>query len=215
MKITEIFESINGESKFAGLRTVFVRAHGCNLNCSYCDSRYACEGDAYTEMTVDEIVKEVNKYDCKRVTYTGGEPLCQPDAVDLIRKLYVTGYSIEIETNGAVDISEVVDIGVGERVTVTMDWKCFTSGMRSKMLDSNLKKLHSTDVVKCVVGSKEDLDEMKRITEETFARVYVSPVFGKIEPKDIVQYVLDNKLNSVRVQVQLHKIIWNPNERGV
>lgn len=215
MKISEIFYSINGEGKFAGLPTVFIRTHGCNLRCDYCDSMYAVTGDDYTEMSTDNILAEVDRYRCKRITLTGGEPLLQQNAITLVTRLLSAGYSVEIETNGAIDISSVANLGVGDRCVVTMDWKCPSSKMKNKMLYDNLKRLHSNDVLKCVVSSIEDLDEMKHVAESTFAKIYVSPVFGQIDPKDIVQYVLDNHLNSVHVQLQLHKMIWPADMRGV
>lgn len=211
MKISEIFLSINGEGKFAGAPTIFVRVHGCNLRCSYCDSMYAVEGTDYTDMTVDDILEEVKLLSCNRVTLTGGEPLLQKDAIDLINVLIFNRYEVEIETNGAVDILNYV----GSNTTITMDWKCPSSGMVDRMNQRNLAMLRSSDVLKFVVGSLEDLHEMKRVSKQTQAQIFVSPVFGNIEPKDIVQYVLDNELYNVRVQLQLHKYIWDPDMKGV
>jgi len=212
MLISEIFYSISGESVNAGYPTIFVRTFGCNLRCDYCDSMYSVVGKDFREMTVEEVINEIKKIDCKRVILTGGEPLLQKDMMELIGELIDDDYRIEIETNGAVEIAEVINWG---GATITMDWKCPSSGVNDKMLESNLAKLHSTDVIKFVVGSTEDLDEMKRILPRTRAKAFVSPVFGKIEPKDIVQYLLDNHLNNVRFQLQIHKFVWDPNERGV
>lgn len=214
MKINEIFCSLNGESLFGGLRTVFIRTYGCQLRCSYCDTPYSWEGNEFVDKSVDEIIAEVDRFECTRVTLTGGEPLIQPDALDLIRALVTRGYTVEIETNGAVDVGPVKEL-MSSNVFITMDWKCASSGELDKMLPSNLRELDCDDVVKCVVGSKEDLDEMLRIKDLTFAQVYVSPVFGKIELADIANYLLDNKLNDVRFQLQQHKIIHDPNKRGV
>lgn len=215
MKINEIFCSINGESAKAGLRTVFVRTYGCIAPfCSYCDTRYAIEGGEFTEMSVEEIIAKVDSYCCSRVTLTGGEPGLQSDAVDLVRELVADGYEVEIETNGAVDISPYVEMDP-ERVLVTMDWKCPSSGMNQLMLKDNLDLLRYTDVIKFVVADQKDIDEMDRISGLTAAETYVSPVFGKIEPRELAEYIINNQLNDTRLQLQAHKIIWDSNMRGV
>lgn len=220
MKISEIFLSISGESFEAGKPAVFIRAHGCSLRCDFCDSMYAVEGTDYKEMTVDEIVEEVKKFECKKVVFTGGEPLEQEDAYDLIDKLLDELYEIEIETNGAVDLrrldSAKYHLGsAGSRLIITMDWKCPSSKMNKKMIRDNLYHLRGRDVIKFVVGTNEDLDEMKEISKQTKAQSFVSPVFGKIKPKEIVDYVLENKLWDVRVQLQIHKIIYPADMKGV
>lgn len=215
MKINEIFCSINGESRFAGLRTVFVRTFGCNILCNYCDTLYAVKGDDFKEMAIYEIIREVDKYECKRVTLTGGEPMLQRDALDLIDALIHKGYTVEVETNGAVDLANLVGKNYGNRLLITMDWKCPGSGMRDKMIDSNLEILTTNNVVKCVVSDKADLEEIKRIHSLTWATVYVSPVFGRIEPKEIAEYIINEKLNDVVCQLQIHKFIWSADTRGV
>lgn len=212
MKISEIFVSINGESLYAGLRTVFIRTFGCNIRCSFCDSLYAVEGTDYVDMSIDDILDKVDQYQCRRVTFTGGEPLIQKDALQLVQRLVNKGYTVEIETNGAVDIEPYNKM---DNVVITMDWKCPTSGMNSRMLDSNLHKLRPTDVIKFVVGSHDDLLEMERIDRMTEAQSYVSPVFGAIELKDIANYLIANHLNNIRFQLQIHKCIWESNKRGV
>jgi len=220
MKINEIFCSLNGESELSGFRTVFIRTYGCNCACVYCDTTYSWQGNEFTEMTIDEIVKKVESYNCKRVTLTGGEPTLQQDIEELILALSEKKYHIEIETNGAVDLRPIIDhLIVGrcflDNVSFTMDWKCPSSGAHHKMIPSNLRQLDFDDVVKCVVQNKEDLDEAARINELTCATVYLSPVFGKIGLVDIANYLLDNEINDMRLQVQLHKIIWDSNARGV
>lgn len=215
MRISEIFKSINGEGKFAGYPSIFIRTHGCNISCSYCDSKYACLGHDYTTMSITDIMSEVEKLNCNRITLTGGEPLIQAHSFELVGRLLDRGYLVEIETNGAVDISDLTNVVANELCTITMDWKCPSSGMNSRMIASNLGNLRDTDVLKCVVGSMDDLDEMNRVRMLTSASVLVSPVFGKIDPKDIVKYLLDNDLNSVRFQLQIHKFIWPADMRGV
>lgn len=211
MRITEIFKSISGESIQAGYPAIFIRTHGCLLRCSYCDSMYAVTGEDYTDMSIDQILETVKALSGYRVILTGGEPLIQPDAFELVKELIAVGYSVEIETSGAVDISKYLL----PEVIITMDWKSPSSGMNDKMLQSNLSKLRDTDVLKFVVSTEEDLDDMAGISEQTQAECFVSPIFGKIDPRDIVAYLMKNDLNNVRIQLQLHKIIWDPDRKGV
>lgn len=214
MQINEIFCSINGESAKAGLRTVFIRTFGCNCFCSYCDTLYAVKGDDFKEMSIDEIMEEVNSFCCKRVTCTGGEPLLQHDMLDLVKRLIDENYEVEIETNGAVDIWPYVELDP-EKVLITMDWKCPSSGMNHRMLQDNLGYLRYTDVIKFVVGTQEDLEEVNRVSGLTLAETYISPVFGMIEPKELAEYIIKNQLNDTRLQLQQHKVIWESNMRGV
>lgn len=216
-KVNEIFASIDGEGVRTGLPTVFIRLYGCNLNCSYCDTRYSCENKEYTLMPLMDILEQVLSYGVPRVTLTGGEPLIQPGVKDLINSLVVNGIEVNIETNGAVDLQDFWEFRYSSKVIFTMDYKCASSGMEDKMKLWNLKVLQPKDVIKFVVSNYNELEKMEYILKESEckARPYVSPVFGAIEPKELVEYVLDNNLNNVTVQVQLHKIIWNPNMRGV
>lgn len=216
-KVNEIFSSIDGEGVRTGLPTVFIRLYGCNLKCSYCDTRYSCENNEYKEMTLMDILEQVLSYGVPRVTLTGGEPLIHEGVKDLINSLVVNGIEVNIETNGAVDLSDFWEFRYSSKVIITMDYKCASSGMEDKMKLWNLKLLQPKDVIKFVVSNYNELEKMEYILKESEckARPYVSPVFGAIEPKELVEYVLDNELNNVTVQVQLHKIIWNPNMRGV
>lgn len=216
-KVNEIFVSIDGEGVRTGLPTVFIRLYGCNLKCSYCDTRYSCENSEYTEMSLMDILEQVLSYGVPRVTLTGGEPLIHEGVKDLINSLVVNDIEVNIETNGAVDLSDFWEFRYSSKVIITMDYKCASSGMEDKMKLWNLKLLQPKDVIKFVVSNYNELEKMEYILEESEckAQPYVSPVFGAIEPKELVEYVLDNKLNNVKVQVQLHKIIWNPNMRGV
>lgn len=216
-KVNEIFLSIDGEGCRTGLPVVFVRLYGCNLNCSYCDTRYSCEGQEYKEMSLYDILVEVLNYGVPRVTLTGGEPLIHPGVKDLIVSLVANDIEVNIETNGAVDLDEFIEFKYNSKVIFTMDYKCKSSGMQEKMILSNLVFLQPKDVIKFVVSNYNEMEEMEYILEASMckAQVYVSPVFGAIEPKELVEYVLENKLNNVKVQVQLHKIIWEPTKRGV
>lgn len=224
MKICELFLSIDGEGIRTGDTAVFIRKTQCNLRCSYCDSAYTFTNDEAVDMSVDEIVSkcvEIGK-GCKRVTFTGGEPLyCrtpeqEEETVALINALTSSGFEVNVETNGAIPLEKWLSC-VRANGFFTMDWKSISSGMSKKMIESNLALLDENDVLKFVVGSTEDLDQMKQLLEahSVKAKCYVSPVFGKIQPVDLVNYVIDNKLHSVRVQCQLHKYIWDPNKRGV
>lgn len=212
MKINEIFRSISGESINAGYLAIFIRAFFCNLRCSYCDSLYSVEGSSYTEMSVEEIVKFISQWSTKRVVFTGGEPLLQKDADELIGELSNRGYIVEVETNGAVPLDKFPS---GNSIIYTMDWKCPSSGMNSKMISRNLELLDEHDVIKFVVGSEEDLDEAAKIISQTRAIPFISPVFGKIDPKDIIGYMKDHNMDTARFQLQIHKFVWDPNMKGV
>lgn len=215
--VVEIFKSIEGEGKRAGVPATFIRLYGCNLRCSYCDTMYGVEGNQYNRMSLDEILNVCYTFDLRHVTVTGGEPLIQPNIKELILELARNGFEVNIETNGAVDISPY---SLASNVFITMDYKCPSSGMEDKMLLVNFSYLRKKDVLKFVVGSMEDLERARQLINEyylTFScNVYFSPVFGNIEPKTIVEYVLDHpELSNAYVQVQLHKIIWDPEQRGV
>lgn len=220
MKINEIFKSISGEAARAGFPVIFIRTYGCNLRCTYCDTMYAVEGGEYTVKTPKQILAECEELGVKRVVLTGGEPLIQPDASDLVDLLCDNGYEVEIETNGAVKLADFhLKLNTKNKylLSYTVDFKSISSGMSNKMITDNLEFLGRNDVLKFVVGSKADLTQMKSIIHdyEILGQVFVSPIFGDIEPKEIVEFILENNLHNVRVQLQLHKFIWNVNERGV
>ena len=212
MKVVEIFKSIDGEGIRAGLPVTFIRLGGCNLHCSYCDTKYAWDGNyEFTDMTPEEITDKVYRMGCPRITITGGEPLIHKDIHILINLLLYCGFWVNIETNGSVDVEPYLQ----NNVIVTMDYKCPSSNMDKSMNLGNLSLLRKRDVLKFVVGSKEDLDCCRDLIKYTVANVFISPVFGKIEPKEIVEYMLEHDMMDCRVQLQLHKYIWNPQERGV
>ena len=233
MKVNEIFKSVEGEGLRTGLAAVFVRLHGCNLRCSYCDTMYAVEGNDYRQMTVDEVVAAVESYrsECgvDAVTLTGGEPMLHAEVDDLLRSLSEKGFRVNVETNGTVPCKWHFP-----GLFYTMDWKCESSGMSAKMRMENLETLGAEDVLKFVVGSVEDLEETARVVDElhqrkthacvdgktsnTMPHIFVSPVFGKLEYEKIVEWMLSEKVmvqNNARFQVQLHKVIWDPDMRGV
>lgn len=217
--IAETFSSINGEGTKAGQLAFFIRFTGCNLNCSYCDTGWANEKNApFVPMTAEDILVSAKKSGIKNITVTGGEPLIQKEIIPLIRLLCENDLDVEIETNGAADISEAVKI-FPNRPAITLDYKLPSSGMERSMLMDNYKYLGKNDTVKFVSGSISDLERAAEIisgyklTEK--CHVYLSPVFGKIVPEEIVKFMLENGLNGVNLQLQLHKYIWDPDKRGV
>ena len=162
-------------------------------------------------MPVQEIIQTVFRMGNKRITLTGGEPLIHEDVYKLVAHLEERGFEVNIETNGSVDIGAYRSPGI----IITMDYKCPSSGMEDKMLLENLDRLRSSDIIKFVVGSKADLDTCLRMKAFTRAQVFISPVFGQIEPKEIVEYMLEHNMQDCRIQLQLHKFIWDPSQRGV
>lgn len=217
-KVVEIFESINGEGMRAGELAVFVRMKGCNLSCNYCDTMWANKPDCeFEEMTADQIVDRVKKSGIKNVTLTGGEPLLQKDADKLLEAFSSEkDIRVEIETNGSIDLKPFPKF---ENVSFTMDYKLPESDMEKYMNTDNFKILRKKDTLKFVASSVNDLKKAKEIIEkyELIGKVNIifSPVFGKIELTDIVDFLKDNKLNDVRMQLQMHEFIWDPEERGV
>ncbi|MDE7105402.1 MAG: putative 7-carboxy-7-deazaguanine synthase QueE [Ruminococcus sp.] len=216
--VIEKFVSINGEGSRAGELAVFIRFRKCNLNCSYCDTKWANFDSAEAEiMTAEQLAEYVRNTNIKNVTLTGGEPLLQKNIYDLIKILIMQGNSVEIETNGSISIHELSEKKY--RPIFTIDYKLPESGMEQAMLTYNYSYLDKNDVVKFVAGSKTDLEKAVQIINKFSltkkCHVYISPVFGKINPADIVKFMAEKKLNDVRLQLQLHKFIWNPEKRGV
>ncbi len=214
-RVSEIFFSIQGEGTRAGRPCIFVRLGGCNLECSWCDTIYAREiNAAYLSMSGDEIVEKISSYKCKFVELTGGEPLLQAGSALLLKHLCDLGYECAIETNGSLDVS-VLDA----RVIKIMDLKCPGSGMAGRMNFDNIRHLLPSDEVKFVISCREDFDRACEITEkyalaEKCGAVIFSPVAGACAPAELAGWVLASGLD-VRMQVQMHKIIWPPDARGV
>ncbi len=219
MKLVEKFISINGEGSKAGQLAVFIRFAGCNLDCIYCDTKWANDKDVlYVEMSKEEIYKYIKDVGIKNVTITGGEPLLQEDIYDLLEYLSLDkDLFVEVETNGSVDILPFKEIK--NTPSFTMDYKLSYSKMEEKMCFRNLEILDKRDLVKFVVASQEDLSRTKELIYKydliQKTKVYISPVFGVIEPVEIVEWMINNKLNGVNFQMQLHKIIWDPEKKGV
>lgn len=218
-KVVEKFVSINGEGTRAGELAVFIRMKGCNLDCRYCDTKWANEENASCEiMTEEDIRNYIRDTGVKNVTLTGGEPLFRKDMDVLIDYLLQDkDRVVEIETNGSVNIKEYAEMK--NRASFTMDYKLGASGMEEKMCLENFAYLDKRDTVKFVVGSQEDLQRAAEIIEKYAligkVSVYFSPVFGDIKPEEIVDFMVQNRLNDVRMQLQMHKFIWDPEKRGV
>jgi len=220
-KVVEKFISINGEGNAAGELSVFIRFAGCNLNCSYCDTLWANDVDKvkYEEMSGEDIFSYIKSTGIRNVTLTGGEPLLQDGIHELLVLLANTdNLRVEIETNGSVELSDFADI-LPLGPIFTMDYKLGTSGMEHAMKVSNFEQLKSQDTVKLVAGSMKDLETAKHIIDSYHltdkCSVHLSPVFGNIDMSDMVDFMKENKMNGVRLQPQLHKIIWHPSARGV
>lgn len=211
MRITEIYHSIQGESSFAGLPCIFIRTTGCNLRCVWCDTEYAFYGGG--DMSLDEIIREVEKYDCKLVEITGGEPLLQKDVPELASRLLRKEFTVLLETSGERDISKL-----DARVIKIMDLKCPGSGECDKNRWENLHYLSPNDEVKFVIKDREDyqwaVEAVKKHKLEERVKLIFSPVFGELELVDLAQWILQDKL-SARFQVQMHKFIWDPATKGV
>jgi 7-carboxy-7-deazaguanine synthase len=213
LKVNEIFYSIQGESTYAGKPCVFIRLTGCNLRCSYCDTKYAYyDGE---KLDIHEIINKVALYGCPLVEVTGGEPLLQEETPYLISQLLGTGYKVLIETNGSQDISRV-----DCRSVRIVDIKCHSSGEKDRNDLANLNRLRDEDELKFVIGSREDYDYAKDILSlighgsSSKITVHFSPSFGRMEPKELAGWILNDRLN-VRLHLQLHKYIWPPGQRGV
>lgn len=218
-KVVETFISINGEGQRAGELAVFIRFAGCNLNCSYCDTVWANQRNTvFQSMSGAAITEYIKGSGVTNVTLTGGEPLMQPGMdvlLECIGKL--PGIRVEIETNGSVNIEPFTRLSF--RPVFTLDYKLPGSGMESQMRVDNYQYLEPKDTVKFVVSNQQDMERARQIIVQHKLQgrcgIYFSPVFGRIEPAEIVSYMMKYKLNQVHMQLQMHKFIWSPDQRGV
>ena len=212
LTVNEIYHSIQGESTWAGDSCVFVRLTFCDLRCTYCDTEYAFyEGK---KQALDEIVQAVAAFRCPLVEITGGEPLLQKNVLPLMTMLADAGQTVLLETSGAHDIS-----AVDPRVHRIMDLKTPGSGECQRNLFTNIEHLTKRDEVKFVIGSREDYEwSREQVARWNLAdrcrAVLFSPIFGRIDPREIVEWILADRL-PVRFQLQMHKFIWTPTQRGV
>jgi 7-carboxy-7-deazaguanine synthase len=202
LKVNEIYHSIQGESSKSGLPCIFVRLTYCNLRCAYCDTEYAFyEGE---DKSIEEIINEVKKYNCKLVEVTG---------LELMKKLCDEGFDVMLETGGSLPIEDI-----DERVLIIMDLKCPSSKMEKKNLYENIDYLKPKDEMKFVIGNREDYDWSKEIISKydlkDKSEILFAVVFGELEPVSLVNWIIEDKLD-VRYQLQMHKYIWHPETKGV
>lgn len=211
MRVTEVFHSVQGESTFAGLPCVFVRLTGCPLRCTWCDTEYAFFGG--TDRSIDDILGTVRSYGCRFVEVTGGEPLAQPDTATLLRRLCEEGFTVLLETSGAIDTTIVPP-----PVRIILDVKCPGSGMTERMHWPNVERLRPQDEAKFVIRDRGDYEWAKNILARFHLTdrcpILFSPVFGTLDPQQLAEWLLADRL-AIRLQLQLHKHIWAPDMRGV
>lgn len=204
LRITEIFHSIQGEGLTTGAPSIFIRLTACPLRCVYCDTEYAFNGGEW--MSIDEIVEKIARYDCHYITVTGGEPLAQASCIQLLISLCDLKYGVSLETSGALDISKV-----DPRVTIVMDIKTPASGEQGKNRLENLSYLKPQDQIKFVICNEADYAWSKDVVEkkalQKICTVLFSPVWQQVSLEDLAQWILRDQL-FVRLQVQLHKVIW-------
>lgn len=204
LRITEIFYSLQGESRTAGFATVFIRLTGCPLRCGYCDTTYAFQGGEW--MDIDDILSKVAEYSARFVTVTGGEPLAQKDCLELLSRLCDADYEVSLETSGALDVCEV-----DNRVVRVMDLKTPASGELEKNRYENIACLSSQDQVKFVLADRADYDWARETIEQhdllKRCEILFSPVYGTLDATQLAEWILADHLQ-VRMQLQLHKILW-------
>jgi 7-carboxy-7-deazaguanine synthase len=210
--VNEIFYSIQGESSYSGCPCVFVRLTGCNLRCSYCDTQYAYEDGESLE--VPEILERVKAHRCHLVEVTGGEPLIQEETPLLVSRLLQEGFTVLLETNGSLDIGRV-----DPRCVRVVDIKCPSSGQMDCNDLRNLDRLSDRDELKFVIGARDDYEYAKHVLGRMrypigAGRVNFSPVFGGLDSRILAAWILEDHLE-VRLNLQLHKIIWGSEQRGV
>lgn len=206
LRLTEIFYSLQGEARTAGLPTVFVRLTGCPLRCHYCDTAYAFTGGEIHHL--DAILEQVASYRPRHICVTGGEPLAQPNCLKLLKQLCDAGYEVSLETSGALDVS-----GVDRRVSKVVDLKTPGSGEVGRNLYANLDHLTPNDQVKFVICSRADYDWavsklIEYRLEQRAGEVLFSPSHGQVVPRELAEWIVADNL-PVRFQLQLHKILWN------
>ncbi len=210
MELSEIFYSLQGESSYAGLPCVFVRLAGCNLRCTYCDTKYAYES-GFT-LSIKDIIKEIEKYHpVKLIEITGGEPLFQSEVIELMQLLIKKKYTVLLETNNSISLGNVP-----KQVVKIVDFKTPSSGMSDKMLWDNIQYFNEHDELKFVISDSEDFDWSIRVIEKYNLlkfQILFSPVFNKLDVTKLADWIRETKKN-IRLNLQLHKLLWG-NKRGV
>ena len=209
--INEIFYSIQGESSKTGMPCVFIRLTYCNIRCSYCDSEYAFyEGN---EMLFDEILDRIKSYNCNLIEITGGEPLFQENCIEFMNLLLNINYEVMLETSGSLSVEKV-----DKRIKKIIDFKCPSSKMEKKNFWENVNYISNNDEIKFVIGNKSDYNWAKtKILEFDLlnkSSILISVIFGKLQLVELAEWILKDKLK-IRLQIQLHKYIWEPETRGV
>ncbi len=213
LKVNEIFYSIQGESTFAGLPCIFVRLTGCNLRCRWCDTKYAYEEGEV--LSIDTIMKSISRYQCSLVELTGGEPLLQENTPLFIEKLLSRGYTVLVETNGSLNIDSI-----SKKCHRIVDFKCPSSRMQDKNDLDNIGRLTSKDEIKFVIADRDDYEfscDLLRVIRKTMGDTFpvlFSPLTPGLNPRTLAEWILNDRL-MVRLQLQLHKIIWGTHIRGV
>ena len=204
MKINEIFYSLQGEGKWTGLPNIFIRTSGCNLRCTYCDTKYAYNDG--TEISLDEILNKISKYPCKYVCITGGEPLLQEETLNLIDVLLKKDYKICLETNGSINIRK---LSKKKSLIISLDIKCPSSNMQDKTNIDNISFLKKLDQLKFIIKDKNDYNYAKKIIKKykPSCTVFFQPVW-KTNPMVLAKWIINDGMN-VRLGLQIHKIIWN------
>lgn len=209
LKVNELFVSIQGESTYAGVPCFFIRLTGCPLRCTWCDTEYAFhEGENYL---IEDLVKEAKKSNCKYVEVTGGEPLAQKGTIHLLESLLKENFEVMLETSGSFPIDDVP-----KNVIKIVDIKCPGSKMSDKNIWENFNKLESHDEIKCVIADENDYNWAKKELKERGLfnkKILFSPVKETLAPGDLANWILKDRL-SVKIQVQLHKVIWPEKTKG-
>ncbi|MBN4066514.1 radical SAM protein [Simkania negevensis] len=212
LQIIEIFSSIQGETSWTGLPTLFIRLASCNLRCTWCDTTYSFGRG--TRYTITSILESVDHHALQHICVTGGEPLLQQDVFPLMSKLCDEDYQVILETGGSLSIASV-----DPRVKIILDVKCPGSGMEGRNFWDNIGKLKRSDEVKFVIKDKDDYCYAKGIVEQyaltqRVDQILFSPVFDELDPQELVEWILEDKL-AVRLNLQMHKYIWSKEKRGV
>jgi 7-carboxy-7-deazaguanine synthase len=211
LKVSEIFLSIQGESTYAGLPCIFIRLAGCNLRCDWCDTTYAQAIEQGIKLSVTQIVDEIKNFKCRLVEITGGEPMYQSEATDLLDRLTKLGYEVLLETNGSISLERVTP-----NVVKIVDVKCPSSGHDGSFLMENLKFIKLKDEIKFVIADRRDYeyarDFLERCIQDRTAKILFAPVYPQMSSKELADWILKDGLK-VRLQPQMHKFIWGE-EKG-
>ncbi|MCB9228612.1 MAG: radical SAM protein [Deltaproteobacteria bacterium] len=211
LQISEIYDSIQGESSWAGWPCTFIRLTGCPLRCRWCDTAHAFKGGE--TLSVSEILDRVRALSPRLVELTGGEPLAQEGVLPLMHALASDGYELLMETGGSLSLKQVPDF-----VNVVMDLKCPDSGMSEHNCYDNIRYLKKTDEVKFVIASEQDFlwafDKVREYKLSSLCKVLMSPAWGLVSPEDLVRWMLESGVQA-KLNLQLHKFIWHPRKKGV